>query len=59
MRLRPIGNRFAVCLMMISVGCGDGKKLDEAKWNRLGDWKRRDGYWVKEDACLSWETPGG
>jgi len=31
----------------------DGTKLDEAKWNRLGDWKRRDGFWVKEDAYLS------
>ena len=26
--------------------------LDETKWNRLGDWKRRDGYWVKDDAYL-------
>jgi beta-glucanase (GH16 family) len=24
----------------------DGQQLDETKWNRLGDWKRRDGYWV-------------
>jgi beta-glucanase (GH16 family) len=31
----------------------DGQKLDETKWNRLGDWKRRDGYWVKEDAYLN------
>jgi beta-glucanase (GH16 family) len=31
----------------------DGDKLDETKWNRLGDWKRRDGFWVKEDAYLS------
>ncbi len=31
----------------------DGPKLDETKWNRLGDWKRRDGYWMKEDAYLS------
>jgi hypothetical protein len=31
----------------------DGTKLDETKWNRLGDSKRRDGYWVKEDAYLS------
>ncbi len=31
----------------------DGKQLDETKWNRLGDWKRRDGFWVKEDAYLS------
>ncbi len=33
----------------------DGPKLDETKWNRLGDWKRRDGYWVKEDAYLNGE----
>ena len=31
----------------------NGPKLDETKWNRLGDWKRRDGFWVKEDAYLS------
>ena len=30
----------------------DGAKLDESKWNRLGDYKRRDGFWVKEDAYL-------
>lgn len=27
-------------------------KLDETKWNRLGDSKRRDGFWIKEDAYL-------
>jgi len=32
-----------------------GATLDEAKWNRLGDWKRRDGFWVKDDAYLSGE----
>lgn len=31
----------------------DGSQLDESKWNRLGDWKRRDGYWVKEDAYVN------
>jgi len=31
----------------------DGSKLDETKWNRLGDWKRRDGFWVKEDAYVN------
>jgi beta-glucanase (GH16 family) len=31
----------------------DGSTLDESKWNRLGDSKRRDGFWVKEDAYLS------
>ncbi len=28
----------------------DGAKVDESKWEILGDWKRRDGYWVKEDS---------
>ena len=31
----------------------EGDKLDESKWNRLGDSKRRDGYWIKDDAFLS------
>lgn len=31
----------------------EGKQLDETKWNRLGDWKRRDGFWLKEDAYLN------
>ncbi len=31
----------------------DGPKLDLTKWNPQGDWKRRDGYWVKDDAYLS------
>jgi beta-glucanase (GH16 family) len=31
----------------------EGRTLDETKWNRLGDWKRRDGYWVQEDAYLN------
>jgi len=31
----------------------EGEKLNESKWNRLGDWKRRDGYWVKDDAYLN------
>jgi beta-glucanase (GH16 family) len=30
----------------------DGARLDETKWNRLGDSKRRDGYWIQEDAYL-------
>ncbi len=30
----------------------DGARLDETRWNRLGDSKRRDGYWVQEDAYL-------
>jgi beta-glucanase (GH16 family) len=31
----------------------DGAKLDESKWNRLGDAKRRDGFWIKDDAFLN------
>jgi len=31
----------------------DGPRLDESKWKRLGNWKRRDGYWVREDAYLT------
>lgn len=30
-----------------------GSRLDESKWNRLGDVERRDGYWVKDDAYVS------
>src|SRR4030042_764331 len=30
----------------------NGTKLDESKWEILGDWKRRDGFWVKEDSYL-------
>jgi beta-glucanase (GH16 family) len=30
----------------------EGTTLDEKKWNRLGDWKRRDGFWVKDDAYV-------
>ncbi len=30
----------------------NGAKLDETKWNRLGDSKRRDGFWIKDDAYL-------
>jgi beta-glucanase (GH16 family) len=31
----------------------EGSQLDETKWNRLGDSKGQDGWWVKEDAYLS------
>jgi beta-glucanase (GH16 family) len=31
----------------------NGTNLDETKWNRLGDSKRRDGFWIKGDAYLS------
>lgn len=30
----------------------DGSQLDETKWNRLGDSKRRDGYWIKDDVYV-------
>ncbi|MHC4543816.1 MAG: glycoside hydrolase family 16 protein [Planctomycetota bacterium] len=30
----------------------NGTKVDESKWEILGDWKRRDGFWVKEDSYL-------
>jgi len=29
-----------------------GKKVDESKWELIGDSPRRDGFWVKEDAYL-------
>jgi len=28
----------------------NGTNIDTSKWEILGDWKRRDGYWVKEDS---------
>ena len=31
----------------------DGAKLDESKWNRLGDHPRKGGYWVKDDAYVN------
>lgn len=31
----------------------DGPKLDESKWNRLGDHPRKGGYWLKEDAYVN------
>jgi len=30
----------------------NGTKIDMSKWEILGDWKRRDGYWVKKDSYL-------
>lgn len=30
----------------------DGSAIDQTKWDVMGDWKRRDGFWVKEDAYL-------
>ncbi len=30
----------------------NGTKIDTSKWEILGDWKRRDGYWIKEDSYL-------
>jgi len=29
-----------------------GAEIDQSKWEIMGDSKRRDGYWVKEDSCL-------
>jgi beta-glucanase (GH16 family) len=31
----------------------EGTRLDASKWDVCGDWKRRDGFWVKEDAYLN------
>ncbi|MCO5053754.1 MAG: glycoside hydrolase family 16 protein [Verrucomicrobiae bacterium] len=31
----------------------EGGQLDATKWNRLGDWKRRDGFWVQDDAYVN------
>ena len=30
----------------------NGKKIDESKWEIIGDSARRDGFWVKDDAYL-------
>ena len=30
----------------------DGRRIDPAKWEVLGDWKRRDGWWWKADSYL-------
>jgi alpha-L-fucosidase/beta-glucanase (GH16 family) len=30
----------------------NGTNVDESKWEILGDWKRRDGFWIKEDSYL-------
>lgn len=30
----------------------NGALVNDLKWNRLGDWKRRDGFWIQEDAYL-------
>jgi beta-glucanase (GH16 family) len=30
----------------------DGRTLDEAKWERVGDGRRKGGFWLKEDAYL-------
>jgi beta-glucanase (GH16 family) len=31
----------------------NGKELDPAKWEILGDWKRRDGFWTKSESYLN------
>lgn len=33
----------------------NGSKVDQTKWDVMGDWKRRDGYWVKDDSYLDGE----
>ena len=33
----------------------EGNQIDPSKWVILGDWKRRDGFWVKEYAYLDGE----
>jgi len=30
----------------------EGTKIDESKWEIMGDWKRRGAFWVKEDSYL-------
>jgi beta-glucanase (GH16 family) len=30
----------------------DGAEVDRSKWEILGDSRRRDGYWVREDSYL-------
>ncbi|MBP8910337.1 MAG: alpha-L-fucosidase [Phycisphaerae bacterium] len=30
----------------------EGSQVDASKWDVMGDWKRRDGFWVKEDSYL-------
>jgi len=30
----------------------DGARIDRSKWDVMGNWKRRDGYWVVDDAYL-------
>jgi alpha-L-fucosidase len=30
----------------------EGAEVDPSKWDVMGDWKRRDGFWVKEDSYL-------
>jgi len=30
----------------------EGDAVDQSKWELLGDWKRRDGFWVKEDSYV-------
>ena len=34
----------------------DGDKIDQSKWEIMGDWKRRDGWWVKEHSFLDGES---
>jgi len=33
----------------------DGTAIDESKWEVLGDWERRDGWWMQENTSLDGE----
>lgn len=33
----------------------NGTEIDQSKWDVMGDWKRRDGFWVKEDSYVDGE----
>jgi len=41
----------------------EGTKIDESKWEIMGDWKRRGAFWVKEgfyvDGKETWRTRAG
>lgn len=33
----------------------DGTEIDDSKWQILGDWERRDGWWMQENSTLDGE----
>jgi beta-glucanase (GH16 family) len=33
----------------------DGTEIDDSKWQILGDWERRDGWWMQENSSLDGE----